>query len=387
MKSFISTHKSAILSLFFLGMFFVPYTAYATHAQDFWCGNHISDSQPRPRIIHPVPTSPPAIETCEWRRDDERCTDNPVCWDSLDNDGDGLTDFGNDLGCATWYDTNEFDPVISSSPTADVKANGSDGPIMIPSNTSARISWNSSGASSCTVLPGGWTGVSSTGILTGPLTSSRTYTLSCTGPQGLYGRATENKSCGPYRVCTNLYNPSEPIYPAACSPGPVNMIPSSVACATGMTRVLIETELLTQNCEEGGLYGDSPRLEHFSCSGTPIVSDTVTINVGGMPPVPPPAPVAVRIPTVSITATPDRVPWRGQTRVKWDATNVNACTITRNGVVWRSNLTGASLISSATDTITGQTTYVISCTPVSGGSVVAATATKVVNVLTDFQEF
>ena len=70
-------------------------------------------------------------------------------------------------------------------PTADIKANGSDGPITIPYNTSATISWTSSNASSCTVSPPGlgWSGTFGAHS-TGNLTSSKTYTLTCTGPGG-----------------------------------------------------------------------------------------------------------------------------------------------------------------------------------------------------------
>ena len=68
-------------------------------------------------------------------------------------------------------------------PTADIKANGSDGPIIIPYNTDATISWSSTNASSCLVSPDGWTGTSGSSP-SGNLTSSKTYSLSCTGPGG-----------------------------------------------------------------------------------------------------------------------------------------------------------------------------------------------------------
>src|SRR3989344_5909566 len=68
-------------------------------------------------------------------------------------------------------------------PTADIKANGSDGPIIIPYNTDATISWSSTNASSCLVWPDGWTGTSGSSP-SGNLTSSKTYSLSCTGPGG-----------------------------------------------------------------------------------------------------------------------------------------------------------------------------------------------------------
>ncbi|MDP3947378.1 MAG: kelch repeat-containing protein [bacterium] len=79
--------------------------------------------------------------------------------------------------------------VFSSSPTADIRADGSGGSITILPNTSATITWCGSpaapcaDASSCSVSPGGWTGTSGTQS-TGNLTASRTYTLTCDGPGG-----------------------------------------------------------------------------------------------------------------------------------------------------------------------------------------------------------
>lgn len=67
--------------------------------------------------------------------------------------------------------------------SADIKANGSDGPITISYNTAATISWSSSGASSCSVSPAGWTGTSGSQP-TGNLTSAETYDLICSGPGG-----------------------------------------------------------------------------------------------------------------------------------------------------------------------------------------------------------
>lgn len=106
------------------------------------------------------------------------------------------------------------------------------------------------------------------------------------------------------------------------------------------------------------------------------------------------ATVTVRVPTVTISAAPDRVAsggggGGGTTTISWSATNVNACTITRNGVTWQSLTPDASraLSGSAPDTVTAQTTYAISCTNNASATAVAATATKIVNVVPSFSEF
>jgi hypothetical protein len=69
------------------------------------------------------------------------------------------------------------------APTVDLKVNNSDGPITVPYGSSITLTWTSSNANSCTAS-GGWSGSKSiSGSLTlSNLTSSRTYTLSCSGP-------------------------------------------------------------------------------------------------------------------------------------------------------------------------------------------------------------
>ena len=73
--------------------------------------------------------------------------------------------------------------VNAPPPTADIKANGLDGPIFIAYNTAATISWSSNYATSCSVSPGSWTGTSGSQS-TGNLIANTTYTLSCTGAGG-----------------------------------------------------------------------------------------------------------------------------------------------------------------------------------------------------------
>ena len=58
--------------------------------------------------------------------------------------------------------------------TASISAN----PTTIPYNTASNITWSSSGATSCSVSPTGWSGTSGSQS-TGNLTSNRTYTVSC----------------------------------------------------------------------------------------------------------------------------------------------------------------------------------------------------------------
>ena len=71
------------------------------------------------------------------------------------------------------------------APTVNIKANGSDGPITIPYNSSANLTWFSSNVDSC-YASNGWSGAKATSgsQSTGNLTFSRIYTITCQGSWG-----------------------------------------------------------------------------------------------------------------------------------------------------------------------------------------------------------
>lgn len=74
---------------------------------------------------------------------------------------------------------------ISTEIIVDLKANNSDGPITIPYNGEATLSWTSKNAQLCKGF-GAWSGNKplNGSISTGPLTSSKYYTLTCDGSNG-----------------------------------------------------------------------------------------------------------------------------------------------------------------------------------------------------------
>src|SRR3989344_1133457 len=75
--------------------------------------------------------------------------------------------------------------VANTVPTVDIKADGSDGPVSIPYNAAATLSWTSTHATSCTAS-GAWSGSKSLSgsASTGNLISDKTYTLTCTNLSG-----------------------------------------------------------------------------------------------------------------------------------------------------------------------------------------------------------
>ncbi|MEX0616988.1 MAG: Ig-like domain-containing protein [Candidatus Woykebacteria bacterium] len=70
-------------------------------------------------------------------------------------------------------------------PSVDIKANGSNGPVTIIYNTSATLSWSSSGASSC-AASGGWSGskAANGSAVISRIKSNKTFSLTCSGSGG-----------------------------------------------------------------------------------------------------------------------------------------------------------------------------------------------------------
>ena len=80
-------------------------------------------------------------------------------------------------GCIICYDGNKSltATFLKNEPTASITCS----PGTVLYNSSANVSWSSQNTSNCTVSPTGWTGKSGSKS-TGNLTSSQTYTVTCT---------------------------------------------------------------------------------------------------------------------------------------------------------------------------------------------------------------
>jgi hypothetical protein len=72
------------------------------------------------------------------------CSANVACNDGVDNDGDGDTDFGVDLGCTSPTDTTENDPIVAPtlSPT----------PRLVEQGSNGTLTWNTNGANEALLL-------------------------------------------------------------------------------------------------------------------------------------------------------------------------------------------------------------------------------------------
>ncbi|MBI2410161.1 hypothetical protein HYV30_03945, partial [Candidatus Kaiserbacteria bacterium] len=142
----------------------------------------------------------------------------------------------------------------------------------------------------------------------------------------------------------------------------------------------------------------------FSTGGTPsgsastgVLAETTTFGITCSHPIrgtsaPDYATVTVLQPEATITANPDRVSGGGtdsNVSVNWTATNINTCTITRNGQTWlvKTATSSRRLNWTSSDLVNSQTLYTVSCTNNASPTAVAATGSKVVNVTSGFQEF
>ncbi|MFZ2500559.1 MAG: hypothetical protein WAW90_01055 [Minisyncoccia bacterium] len=260
----------------------------------------------------------------------------------------------------------------SCVPPATVTLSASPNPVIY-SNAST-LTWSSTNATSC-AASGSWSGTKATSSSwsTGALITQQTYTLTCPGAGG---------TSTPSSVTVNIATPAATLTatPSTIDAGQSSMLTWS---STSANNGCVGTGFST-----GGAANNSVGVSTGSLSATQPYQITCTGTGGSVVAA---ATVTVRVPTVTISAVPNRVQSGGATIVSWSAENVNSCTITKNGQTpaWKSFTTDASraLTGSVQDSITTQTTYVISCANDASATAVAATASQVVNPVPTFGNF
>ena len=151
-------------------------------------------------------------------------------------------------------------------PTVDLKANGSDGPITIPYNTSTTLSWTSTNATSCYGTDTGWQGYKSLSGSenTGNLLSAKTYILSCSGTGGT---ATDSVTAQVTGQTQTLYASLEAIPNSGNAP--LNLVDLR-ATATGTATGLITYRF---DCASDGVWdytfisiSDNPKTVIDACN-------------------------------------------------------------------------------------------------------------------------
>ena len=296
-------------------------------------------------------------------------------WTDAMGPGYGLVD----TGCnqkQTYFAFQRYCGSVSSTPapSVDIKANNSDGPITISYNTSTGLSWTSTNSTSC-IASNGWSGTKGTSgsESTGNLTVTRTYTITCTGAGG-----SANDS-----VTVNV---SVPVTPptvdikANGSDGPITIDYNTVATLS-WTSTNASSCSASNGWSGGKTTSDSESTGNLtasktytiSCAGTgDSVSDSVTINVGAPPTLPPPSPQ----PTVDIKANgsdgPITIDYNAAVALSWISANSTSCTAS-NGWSGQKNTSGSENMGN----LTTSKTYALSCTGAGG----TASDSVTVNVL------
>jgi hypothetical protein len=152
------------------------------------------------------------------------------------------------------------------APVVDIQANSSQGPLSVVSGTSVNLSWTASGATSC-VASGGWSGsktASGGSESSSPITSSRTFSLSCTGPGGT---TTDSVTC-------NLQGPpAAPVVTLSAAP--------STLPAGGGNSVLTWTSTNSTSCTATGGWSGSKSLNGSESRNGIATDSTFTLTCTG----------------------------------------------------------------------------------------------------------
>ncbi|MDR3546789.1 MAG: hypothetical protein P4M11_00700 [Candidatus Pacebacteria bacterium] len=171
---------------------------------------------------------------------------------------------------------------------------------------------------------------------------------------------------------------SNPVTIQSCTPT-LTANPSTISTGQTSTLTWSEPSACATSCvfsdgHSAGLSGNYTVTPPTPSSGN---TDTYAVTCGA-PANTAQTTITVNSPSATIVAAPNRVPVGGSTTVTWSSTNTNTCSVTRNGQAWA---LGTGTSGTATDTISTQTVYALTCDTTS------AATTAVVNVVPSFQEF
>ncbi len=211
----------------------------------------------------------------------------------------------------------------SSAAGADPAGEGVDGatapavtlaasPADVAYGGSTTITWSASHADFC-VASGAWSGSRplNDNEVMGPLTSAKTYRLSCNGPGGSASESVTVAVSAPAPTISLLVNPTSIDYNASATIS-WQTKDASACVASGAwsgAKATAGSELL------GPLSVDSSFS--LSCTGPGGKrTRTVSVDVGSPPP---------KIPTLRLTAIPSSVDYGGVTTLTWTSSNTTGC--------------------------------------------------------------
>lgn len=253
-------------------------------------------------------------------------------------------------GEATGYQT-----IMVAAPTPTVNLNAN--PLTVNYNNPSLLTWSSTNATSCTgtgpnFSTNGAT-QNSTGVSTGPLTTARTFSITCVGPGGTaVDDVTVNVTGVAAPTVTLVANPTSVISgsnsnltwtstnatscTASASPTHSTWTGSKALNGTQSTGPLTVTKVFSISCTGPG--------------GTIVKNATVNVNVVPLPP------------TLDLTASPTSVTSGSSSTLSWTSTNATSCTASANPT--HGTWTGAKAVSGnqTTGALTSSKVFTLNCT-------------------------
>ena len=229
-------------------------------------------------------------------------------------------------------------------------------PASVAYNGSSTLTWSSLNATSCTAA-GAWSGSRATSgsEVRGPLTSTSTFILTCTGPGGSAGQS----------VTVAVDPPPAPT--ATLTANPTNVAMNGSATLTW-------TSSNATGCSASGAWSGTKAVNGSQSVGPLTQNSTFTLTCTG------PGGSANRsvsvtvdpaaLPTVTLTANPTTVNSGGSSVLTWTSSNATSCTA---GGAW----SGAKALSGSQSVgpLTQDSTFTLTCTGIGGSTNVPVTVT------------
>ena len=228
---------------------------------------------------------------------------------------------------------------VVPAPTVTIGAN----PTSIASGASSLLTWSSTNATSCTAS-GGWSGAKALSgtQTTGALSSSTTYTLSCTGVGGTLAQSA-TVTVVPAPTVTISANPT--------------------SVASGSSSMLTWSSTNATSCTASGGWSGAKATSGTQTTGALTTSTTYTLScTGSGGTLAQSATVTVLpAPTVTISANPTSVASGAASTLTWSSTNAMSCTASGG---WSGTVATAG--TQSTGALTTSTTFTLSCTGAGG---------------------
>jgi hypothetical protein len=250
--------------------------------------------------------------------------------------------------------------VAQAPPVASISAAAT----TVGSGGTTTLTWTSTNATACTGSDG-WTGaLSPSGSqMTAALTTSTTFSLTCSGPGGTSSPAAVTVVVAPAATVTLMANPQTVV--------------------AGGTSTLTWTSTNATSCTASGGWSGAQATGGTQATAALTTSTTYSLTCTGPGGASAPAAVTIAVgavtppATVSLTANPQSVVVGATSTLTWTSTNATSCTASGG---W----TGAQATSGTqvTAALTTSTTYSLTCTGAGGASTPAAVTVVVAPVAT-----